>query len=205
MLWFASRYCVIVPLWGFLMFLLSLILYYNQITSLSNPIKTTKHAKLVPSFYLIQIIAYLEYSFSNKIWHVSKLFDALHLFSIICLEVKLLSVLQLRSYPGHFQVFVHAHILVAGVVDMIKERHGYTFRDITIYYEDKDSVKVPLPHDKSLEDCGFTGGTSKEPQLVNLYYDFNTEVNDCPIVQCDHYFTYEKPTRNSRDKTPFLH
>ena len=80
---------------------------------------------------------------------------------------------------------------------MIKARHGHTFRFITLYYENKDGLRIPLTATESLEQCGFPGGSRSEPQFVQLYYDFDVERNDCPILQCDHYFIDDRDRKGA--------
>ena len=96
---------------------------------------------------------------------------------------------QMKSYPGHFQIFVHAHIPVYSVESIINERFGGTTRKVVIYCTSKEGKQIHLDHHKTLEECGFTGGPRPEPQLVELFYDFDVEFNDCPILMSDHYFT----------------
>lgn len=96
---------------------------------------------------------------------------------------------HMKNYPGHFQLYVHAHVSVLSIVELICERYGGTLRNVSIYCVTKSGEKVKLnPHDK-LQDCGFTGGPRPEPQLVELLYDYETEFRDCPLLMCDHYFT----------------
>lgn len=117
----------------------------------------------------------------------------------ICLEVKLVTFLQIRSYPGHFQVFVHAHMLVSGIVDMIKERHGGTFRFLQVFYENEEGLRVLMNSEHTLEQSGFPGGPRNSPQVVNIFYEFEAELSECPLLQCDHYFISDKltPTKST--------
>ncbi|XP_078355658.1 uncharacterized protein LOC144640363 [Oculina patagonica] len=110
----------------------------------------------------------------------------------ISMELKLVTFAnlpQLKSYPGHFQIFVHAHIPVYSIESIINERFGGTPRKVVIYCTTKEGKKVQLDRHKTLEECGFSGGPRPEPQLVELLYDFDVEFNDCPILMSDHYFT----------------
>jgi len=118
----------------------------------------------------------------------------------ISLEVKLFSLMQMRNYPGHFQVYVHAHVLISSIIEMIKTRHDGTIRNISLFYENTDNLRVLLYPEKTLEDSGFPGGTKSEPQAVNLFYEYQTELVDCPIIQCDHYFVSDKvPSLRQRE------
>lgn len=110
----------------------------------------------------------------------------------ICLEVKLLSLIQMRNYPGHFQVYVHAHVLISSIIEMIKERRDGTIRNITLFYENAEGLRVLLYPEKTMEESGFPGGSKSEPQQVNFFYEYQTDLSDCPIIQCDHYFVSDK-------------
>ena len=108
------------------------------------------------------------------------------------MELKLLTFANLpllKSFPGHFQVFVHAHVPVYSIESIIHERMGGTTRKLVIYCSTKDGKRVQLDRHKTLEECGFVGGPRPEPQLVELFYDYEVELNDCPVLMCDHYFT----------------
>ena len=95
----------------------------------------------------------------------------------------------MKSYPGHFQVYVHAHIPVQCVESIIHSRFGGTTTKIAIYGETKKRERVKLDPHKTLQECGYSGGPRPEPQLVELVYDYVTEFSDCPLLMCDHYFT----------------
>ena len=95
----------------------------------------------------------------------------------------------MKSYPGHFQVFVHSHIPVYSVESLINERLGGTATNLAIYCDTSKGQRMQLDRHKTLQDCGFQGGPRHEPQLVELLYNYEIEFNDCPLLMCDHYFT----------------
>ncbi|XP_048576492.1 uncharacterized protein LOC5513395 isoform X2 [Nematostella vectensis] len=109
----------------------------------------------------------------------------------LSLELKLITFAnlpQMKNYPGHFQLYVHAHVSVHSIAELISQRFGGTPRNISIFCETKDKERVLLDHHKKLNECGFKGGPRPEPQLVELLYDYETEFRDCPLLMCDHYF-----------------
>jgi len=81
---------------------------------------------------------------------------------------------------------VPSHTTVFHLSLFIREQTAIQTRQVTIYTaESRDTV---LSEEKSLEDCGFMGGTQSAPRELTLYYDYNIEFKDCPILLCDHYF-----------------
>ena len=95
----------------------------------------------------------------------------------------------MKTYPGHFQVYVHAHISVQSIESIIRDRFGGTPTKIAIYGESNKGERVKLDPHRTLQECGYPGGPRPEPQLVQLVYDYATEFSDCPLLMCDHYFT----------------
>ena len=116
----------------------------------------------------------------------------------IQLELKLLTFLRINSYPGHFQVLVHAHIRVQGLINLINERHCETLRYVKIYNEDSQGKRNALDPQTTLEDCGYLGGPKTKPQKLDLFYDYTTEFHECPILMADDYFTSKENTSNAK-------
>jgi len=53
-----------------------------------------------------------------------------------------------------------------------------------------------LSADCTLQECGFEGGPERKPQHLTLYYNYDVEYSDCPLLNCDHYFGHEKHPLN---------
>lgn len=96
---------------------------------------------------------------------------------------------NLRSYPGHFSKVVHSHIFVYGLISLIKDETDAATTKLRLYLNKTREASDLLMPDKTLEEYGFKGNTRDNPQDVLLYYDFVTEVDDCPLMNCDYYFT----------------
>ncbi|PIK38896.1 hypothetical protein BSL78_24272 [Apostichopus japonicus] len=96
---------------------------------------------------------------------------------------------NLRSYPGHFIKVVHSHIYVYGLISLIKEEMDIATTKMRLYLNKTREASDLLIPDKTMEEYGFRGSTRDCPQEVLLYYDFTTEVQGCPLANCDYYFT----------------
>lgn len=106
----------------------------------------------------------------------------------ISLELRLITFANIKTYPGNFQVYVHAHVTVHSIMVLINNRFGETTQKLTIYRVNAEGKNISLNPHLTLEDTGYPGGPRNEPQLVHLLYDYVTEFNDCPVLTCDHYF-----------------
>lgn len=59
-------------------------------------------------------------------------------------------------------------------------------------YADK-TRRVQLPYEKTLEDCGYHGKAEwYQPTDLTLYYDYDCDYFDCPILVSDYYFINRK-------------
>ena len=57
-------------------------------------------------------------------------------------------------------------------------------------------VEHRLPLNYTLEQCGIPGGPLRNPPSILLYYDYAVQFTDCPLLNCDHYFGFEKRPLN---------
>ncbi|XP_067914673.1 uncharacterized protein [Heterodontus francisci] len=110
----------------------------------------------------------------------------------ISLELRIITFNSMKSHPGHFQEMVYSHTKVYGLIGRIRSRTGIESTRLSIFKDQSCSQQSLLPLDLSLEECGFCGGPHHSPPSVLLYYDYSTEFSDCPILNCDHYFTSRK-------------
>lgn len=106
----------------------------------------------------------------------------------ISLELRLVTFANLKTYPGNFQVYVHAHDSVHSVMELIDDRLGETTQKLTVYRVNAEGKNIPLDPHLTLEETGYQGGPRNQPQHVQLLYDYITEFKDCPVLTCDHYF-----------------
>jgi len=113
----------------------------------------------------------------------------------ISLTLILESMKGIPNYPGHLRsCIVEANITTQGLVDRIQSIYDHTFKDIAIF-SFKDGCRSILDISDSLESIGYQGACEEYPTCVTLYYEFgeNKIVDlDCPILQCDHYFSRKK-------------
>ncbi|XP_033626909.1 uncharacterized protein LOC117289753 [Asterias rubens] len=95
---------------------------------------------------------------------------------------------NVRSYPGHFSVVVHAHLTVYGLIEIIKQRMDLGTTKLRIFSDKSRDSSCLLMPDKTLQQCGIEGGTRSKPEETVLYYDYTTEFHDCPVLMSDFYF-----------------
>ena len=94
----------------------------------------------------------------------------------------------LKHHSGHFNIVVHSHISVLGLVQVIRQETRIQASRIAIFTDKSREIEAMLPMRASLEELGFKGGTKDNPEELILYYDYAVEFTDCPILLCDHYF-----------------
>ncbi|XP_038634104.1 uncharacterized protein LOC119953668 isoform X3 [Scyliorhinus canicula] len=110
----------------------------------------------------------------------------------ISLVLHIITFNNMQSHPGHFQEVIFSHMKVSGLIDRIQERTGIASTRLRVFKDQSCSTESLLPLELSLEECGFHGGPHQSPPAVLLYYDYSVEFNDCPILNCDYYFTRRK-------------
>ena len=115
--------------------------------------------------------------------------------NFISLTLILESMKEIYGYPGHIRsCIVEANITTQGLIDRIQNIYDHTFKDIAIF-SFKDGCRTLLDKSDSLESIGYQGSYEEDPTCITLYYEFgeNKIVDlDCPILQCDHYFSRKK-------------
>lgn len=95
---------------------------------------------------------------------------------------------NLRSYPGHFDLVLHSHLTICGLIDIIKERMDLATTTLRVYADKSRTMNSLLLPDQTLAECGYSGGTRGDPEDCFLYYDYSTEFHDCAILMSDYYF-----------------
>ena len=106
----------------------------------------------------------------------------------ILLEMRLVTFNDIKEYPGHFEVLVHAHMSVSSLHQLIVEETGIISTKLSIFYDKSRSREAMLPIHMTLQELGYEGDTFDDPDEVTLYYDYKVEFTDCPLLLCDHYF-----------------
>ena len=96
---------------------------------------------------------------------------------------------SLRKHPCHFTKVVHTHLTVYGLIQLIKSEVGIQSSTISLFRDKSRSAEAELPHDLTLDECGYEGREWHNPMEHVIYYDYTSEFNSCPILMCDHYFT----------------
>ncbi|XP_048449382.1 uncharacterized protein LOC109919734 [Rhincodon typus] len=110
----------------------------------------------------------------------------------ISVELRLIIFNNMKTHPGHFQEVVFSQMKVYGLIGRIQEHTGIASNKLSIFKDQSYSQESLLPLDLSLEECGFRSGPHHSPPTVLLYYDYSIEFSDCPILNCDYYFTMRK-------------
>lgn len=110
------------------------------------------------------------------------------IFRFILLELRLVTFNDIKDYPGHFEVLVHAHIPVSSLHQIIVDETGVMTSKLSVFYDKSRSREAMLPVHMTLQDLGYEGDTYDDPEELTLYYDYKVEFIDCPLLLCDHYF-----------------
>ncbi|XP_072098565.1 uncharacterized protein [Mobula birostris] len=108
----------------------------------------------------------------------------------ISLDLRLISLSNSRSHPGHLQRTVRSHVKVYGLIGQIRAWTGIESTTLRIFKDQSCSQESCLPLELSLEQCGFPGGPFHSPTSALLFYDYWIEFSDCPILNCDHYINF---------------
>ncbi|XP_019629836.1 PREDICTED: uncharacterized protein LOC109474060 [Branchiostoma belcheri] len=106
----------------------------------------------------------------------------------IDLELRLVTFDKMKNHPGHFNITVHAHLTIFGVIQIIKEETDIATTRLKVFRDDTRTQEALLFPDMTLAECGYEGDSRQNPEEVTLYYDYGVEFNDCPLLLCDYYF-----------------
>lgn len=94
------------------------------------------------------------------------------------------------THPGSFEVVLSVKRPLLALMEVIQERVGIRTSQLKIF-RNRLTTGLCLSPFKSLEECGFKGGTEERPEEAVVYYDYTLPQMDCPILNCDHYFTMD--------------
>ena len=94
----------------------------------------------------------------------------------------------MNNHPGHFNKVIHSHTTVRGLMQIIREETSLCSNKLAVFTDKSRDAAAMLPVHKTLEECGFEGGSKRNPTELLLYYDYVVEHKDCPLLLCDHYF-----------------
>ncbi|KAF3699784.1 hypothetical protein EXN66_Car015471 [Channa argus] len=72
---------------------------------------------------------------------------------------------------------------------IIQDRVGIQTSRLEVFRNRQYTEEDCLPPENSLEECGFEGGTEESPAHYTVYYDYRLLFTDCPLLNCDHYFS----------------
>jgi len=90
------------------------------------------------------------------------------------------------SHPGHFTMTVTTSTTIHSLKENIREHLGYsTHQVLAIFTESSCSHSSFLAPHLTLEECGIKGSRNRRQSRRELYYDFGTEFNDCPILMAE--------------------
>ena len=84
--------------------------------------------------------------------------DAEHRCRYLDIRLRLVTFDSTRNHPAHIQQLVHSHLTVLHLTHIIRRETSVAARRILVFV-DRDQPD-PLPDDRSLEQCGFVGGTT---------------------------------------------
>lgn len=112
----------------------------------------------------------------------------------VALEMRSVTFDMFKDYPGHFEILVHSHLPVCGLIQMIIAETDISSTKLSVFRDRSRSVETVLSPDLTLEECGFQGDSLESPEEIILFYDYTVEFTDCPILMCDHYFGQKEIT-----------
>ena len=101
------------------------------------------------------------------------------------------------KHSGHFNRLVHSHITVRGLHEVIRSATDVQTTQLAIFSDRSLDSSNILSLEMTLEDCGCKGGPEESPEELILYYDYNIDFTECPILLCDYYFG-KKHDQNSK-------
>ncbi|KAL7378460.1 hypothetical protein ABVT39_014051 [Epinephelus coioides] len=93
------------------------------------------------------------------------------------------------AHPGNFEIVLLSSIRVLSLIRTIQERVGIQTTRLEVFRSRVPTEEARLPPGSFLEECGFRGGPEETPPEDTVYYDYMLLFTDCPILNCDHYFS----------------
>ncbi|XP_054463228.1 uncharacterized protein LOC129098269 [Anoplopoma fimbria] len=107
----------------------------------------------------------------------------------IRLSVRLIPFDSAAAHPGNFEVVLLSSSRVFALIRMIQDRVGIQTSRLEVFRSRVPTEEARLPPESLLEECGFRGGPEGSPPEETVYYDYMLLFPDCPILNCEHYFS----------------
>ncbi|KAK2833019.1 hypothetical protein Q5P01_016908 [Channa striata] len=107
----------------------------------------------------------------------------------ICLRVRLIPFDMFGAHPGNFEVVLSSRSKVYRLIQIIQDHVGMQTSRLEVFRSRRSTENDCLPPENTLEECGFEGGTEECPVDSTVYYDYRLPFTDCPLLNCDHYFS----------------
>ena len=113
------------------------------------------------------------------------------------INVRLATFDAYPNHPCHLElkgVFVNTEI--SNLIRVIGETSQITSGSMHLYTSKLCKKDEMLPTQYTLQECGFSGGPLVKPVEITLYYDYDVDFSDCPLLNCDFYFGQPKKPKN---------
>ncbi|XP_026180390.1 uncharacterized protein LOC113140689 isoform X2 [Mastacembelus armatus] len=107
----------------------------------------------------------------------------------IRLSVRLIPFESSAAHPGNFEVVLSSRSKVFSLIRIIQDQVGIQTSRLEVFRGRLPTEEAFLPPQSSLEECGFKGGPEQSPSEDTVYYDYRLLFVDCPLLNCDHYFS----------------
>ncbi|XP_059204397.1 uncharacterized protein LOC131983651 [Centropristis striata] len=107
----------------------------------------------------------------------------------IRLSVRLIPFDSAAIHPGNFEVVLLSSNRVFSLIRVIQNQVGIQTSRLEVFRSGVPTEETRLSPESLLEDCGFRGGPEGSPPEDMVYYDYRLLFTDCPILNCDHYFS----------------
>ncbi len=116
-------------------------------------------------------------------------------FRYVLLDIKLATFANDKEYQGHFKnEIIYSHMTIHSLIELIKKKGDIASIHVALFKDPSRHKSVKLDENKTLEDCGYIGGTYDEPNEYSIFYDYLTTLRDDPILNSDFYFINSKYT-----------
>ncbi|KAM3598151.1 uncharacterized protein V6R79_014303 [Siganus canaliculatus] len=117
---------------------------------------------------------------------------------LIRLSVRLIPFDSAAAHPGNFEVLLSSSCRVYSLIRMIQDQVGILTSSLEVFRSRVPTEEARLPLESSLEECGFRGGPEESPPEATVFWDYRLPLTDCPILNCDHYFSSAARGRGPR-------
>lgn len=112
-------------------------------------------------------------------------------------KVRLATFDSYEKHPCHLELQgVHCNIQIDNLIKLIGEVSQITSRSMHLFTSNRCKKDEMLHTQYTLAECGFPGGPLVKPEKLTLYYDYDVDFSDCPLLNCDFYFGQPKRPKN---------